>query len=220
MQIAQIKSSARCGLKHISEKGPRVEVELAQLAPQWPLALHPLLPAQQPRIFAHRIASFLLQTDHPLAKIRQLPAKVVTGHHGPFQRASLCFTASQHLLKQLIIVSPPLVVRVSQWARMPLVNQKPAGKEMGQRIIAEIAPKPLIIPRMLGLDIKGIVIRSWPDGVMTGEPVNQFEIFAAMADKLFIKSPQLQKPLTVYQQATAGQGNPLHPVIFTAQKRL
>lgn len=100
------------------------------------------------------------------------------------------------------------MVRVSQWARMPLVNQKPAGKEMGQRIIAEIAPKPLIIPRMLGLDIKGIVIRSWPDGVMTGEPVNQFEIFAAMADKLLVKAPAAKTTRLIHQQATAGQGNP------------
>ncbi|MGL4335985.1 MAG: hypothetical protein ACRCST_03750 [Turicibacter sp.] len=43
---------------------------------------------------------------------------------------------------------------------------------------------------------------------MTGEPVNQFKIFAAMADKL----------LAIHQQATAGQGDSLNPVIFSPQK--
>lgn len=52
------------------------------------------------------------------------------------------------------------------------------------------------------------------------QAVNQFRIFTIMADKLLIKAPQLQKPLAIHQQATAGQGNPFHPVVFTAQKGL
>ena len=93
MQIAQIKSSARCGLKHISEKGPRVEVELAQFAPQWPLALYTLLPAKQTQVFLHRVASLLLQADHPLSKIRQFTPKVVAGHDEPFKRVPRFFGA-------------------------------------------------------------------------------------------------------------------------------
>lgn len=34
------------------------------------------------------------------------------------------------------------------------------------------------------------------------------------------QSSQLQKPLAIHQQATAGQGDSLHPVIFSPQKRL